>query len=339
VLPKHMQGAVVARIKILSRLNIAERRLPQDGHFKLELEDRHVDIRVSTLPTLYGEKVVMRILDTMQAVLDIDRLGFDPENKRRFLYLLRHTHGVCLITGPTGSGKTTTLYGALQYLNKDDVNIITIEDPIEYQLTGINQVQVNLQAGLTFARGLRAILRQDPNIVMVGEIRDTETAEIAIRAALTGHLVFSTLHTNDAVAAITRLVDMGVEPFLVSSALVGVVAQRLVRRICLECAEPYEPQSLEKEVLVQKGIPLSGFKRGKGCNACHGTGYFGRMAIQEVFVVDDEIRRMILDKRSDAEYRRHARSLGMKSMLEDGIEKARRGLTTLSEVLRVTLLE
>ncbi|HEU4963793.1 MAG TPA: ATPase, T2SS/T4P/T4SS family [Bacilli bacterium] len=339
VLPKHMMGVIAARLKILAKLNIAERRLPQDGRFNMDVDLRTVDVRVSTLPTAHGEKIVMRILDALAAITDIEKLGFSDDNMRRYLRLLKHSHGIVLITGPTGSGKSSTLYAAMHRLNNDEVNIVTVEDPIEYQLNGINQVQVNPQTGLTFATGLRAILRQDPNIIMVGEIRDVETAEIAVRAAMTGHLVFSTVHTNDAVATITRLVDMGIEPFLVASAIVGVVGQRLVRRICSECAEPYEPRPEELRLLQARELPTHNLRVGVGCPSCNRTGYRGRIAVQEVFTMDDTIRRLVMDKRPDAEYREQAIRTGMKTMFDDGLSKVAAGITTFAEVFRTTLNE
>jgi type IV pilus assembly protein PilB len=272
VLPRHMQGVITARLKILAHLNIAERRVPQDGRFNMELDLRSIDVRVSTLPTAHGEKIVMRILDIKSAISDIDKLGFVPHNMERFKKLLKMTHGIVLLTGPTGSGKSSTLYAALNRLNSDEVNIITIEDPIEYQMDGINQVQVNHQTGMTFATGLRAILRQDPNIIMVGEIRDLETAESATRAALTGHLVFSTLHTNDAVSSVTRMVDGGVEPFMVASTLAGVVAQRLVRCVCPDCAVPYTPEYEEVKLLQARNLPTNNLRVGTGCKNCSRTG-------------------------------------------------------------------
>lgn len=335
--PKHMQAVIPARLKILASLNIAERRIPQDGRFHLEVDLRTIDVRVSTLPTVHGEKIVLRVLDVSNAVNDVDKLGFDADNLEQFLRLLRHTHGIVLLTGPTGSGKTSTLYGALHRLNTDDVNIITIEDPIEYQLDGINQVQVNAATGLTFATGLRAVLRQDPNVIMVGEIRDAETAQIAVRAALTGHLVFSTLHTNDAVATITRLIDMGVEPFLVASAVVGVVGQRLVRKVCPECAQPNVPSEGEREMLVARGLPTTALRMGSGCGHCNRTGYRGRVAIHEVLRMDEDLRRLIMQKRPDSEYRAHATARGMKAMLDDGLTKVARGITTCSEVFKAVL--
>lgn len=338
-LPKHMQGVISARLKILANLNIAERRLPQDGRFHMDVDLRTIDVRVATLPTAHGEKIVLRVLDVKTSINDIEKIGFEPANLERFQNLLKQTHGILLITGPTGSGKTSTLYAALNRLNTDEVNIMTVEDPVEYQMEGINQVQVNHAAGLTFASGLRAILRQDPNVIMVGEIRDAETAEIAVRAALTGHLVFSTLHTNDAVSSITRLIDMGIEPFLVASSFVGVVGQRLVRRVCTECAEPYVPQAEELYLLEARGLPSSHLQKGRGCGSCHRTGYRGRVAIQEVMRMDEHLRRLIMDKRPDSEYRAHCIRNGMKTMFDDGLQKVASGITTFGEVFRTTRTE
>lgn len=337
ILPKSMQSIVVARVKIMANLNIAERRLPQDGRMQVEADLRTVDIRVSTLPTVHGEKCVLRLLDTKNAVLEVGKLDMAEDNQRLFERMIHTSHGIVLIAGPTGSGKTSTLYAILKALASESRNIITIEDPVEYQLSGINQVQVNVPAGLTFAKGLRSMLRQDPDIVMVGEIRDTETAEIAIRAALTGHLVLSTLHTNDSVSSVTRLVDMGIEPFLIASSLVGVVAQRLVRRVCAECATRYVPTDAEAAFMAQHGYPVAKLMMGKGCAVCSKTGYHGRMAIHEVLRVDDALRSMIVNKRPDTEYRRHVTQLGLRALLTDGLEKASAGLTTLSEVMRVTM--
>ncbi|MCX7571389.1 ATPase, T2SS/T4P/T4SS family [Tumebacillus sp. DT12] len=339
VLPKHMQGVIAARLKILAHLNIAERRAPQDGRFHMDVDLRTVDVRVATLPTAHGEKIVMRVLDAKMNINDMEKLGFERDNLDRFHKMIRHTHGIVLLTGPTGSGKTSTLYAALNRLNTDEVNIVTVEDPIEYQVDGVNQVQVNPTTGLTFAAGLRAILRQDPNVIMVGEIRDVETAEIAVRAALTGHLVFSTLHTNDAVASITRLIDMGIEPFLVASAIVGVVGQRLVRRVCPECAAPYTPRPEELRMLDARGLSAEGLLVGTGCPSCNRTGYRGRVAVQEVLVLDDALRRMVMDKRPDAEYRAHAIRGGMRTMLDDGLVKVANGVTTFAEVFRTTMSE
>jgi type IV pilus assembly protein PilB len=336
-LARGMHDMLVARIKVMANLDVAERRVPQDGRVELGIEFRRIDIRISTLPTIHGEKVVMRVLDLSSALIEVDKLGFSGHNRRLFVRSLENAHGIILITGPTGSGKTTTLYAALSRLNRDDVNIVTVEDPVEYQLPGINQVQVNPVTGLTFARGLRAILRQDPNIVMVGEIRDTETAEIAIRAAMTGHLVLSTLHTNSAVNAISRLIDMGVEPFLVSSSITCIVAQRLVRKVCPDCSVAYEPGTEERELLERHGITEYALRRGAGCAECARTGYKGRLAIHEVLVADDGLREMILRKQPDHAYRDHAVRHGLIPMFEDGLRKASEGLTTLSEVFRVTM--
>ncbi|MCI3922543.1 GspE/PulE family protein [Paenibacillus sp. TRM 82003] len=335
-LPPHMQGVIVARVKIMAHLNVAERRQPQDGRVEMDIQFRKVDIRISTMPTIHGEKVVMRVLDLGNALTELNNLGFSKHNLALFEQSINSPYGVVLITGPTGSGKTTTLYSALAQLNSEEVNILTIEDPVEYQLHGINQVQVNPTAGVTFASGLRAMLRQDPNVIMVGEIRDTETAEIAIRAAMTGHLVLSTLHTNTAVNAITRLIDMGVEPFLISSALKGVVAQRLVRHVCGKCAIPYTPKPDELELMTSYGLPTSAMRKGVGCEECGRTGYKGRLAIHEVLMLDDMLRTMVLQRTSDNEYRSYATKNGLVPMLEDGLAKVAGGSTTIEEVLRVT---
>lgn len=337
-LSKSMQAIIITRIKIMSKLNIAEKRLPQDGRLKMEVDFRAIDIRVSTLPTLNGEKIVLRILDLNQTIKKIEQLGFLSSNAEQFRKMFHKAYGLVLVTGPTGSGKTSTLYSALNELNKDDVNIITIEDPVEYQLKGINQLQVNEKIGLSFSNGLRAILRQDPNIIMIGEIRDSETVDMAIRYALTGHLVLSTLHTNDAVSSVTRLIDMGVEPFLIVSSLTGIVAQRLVRRVCTDCIEEYEP-SVEERILLDRYNITSTMKRGKGCSKCNRTGYRGRVSIQELVVLDDELKQMIFNKQPDSDYRNYLKQKGFISMFEDGIEKARQGVTTISEVVRVTINE
>lgn len=334
-LPPNMHGVITARIKIMADMNVAERRLPQDGRVEQEVDYRKIDIRISTLPTIHGEKVVMRILDLGSTLTEVDKLAFSPRNQDAFLRSIETSYGVVLITGPTGSGKTTTLYSALSHLNHEDVNIITIEDPVEYQLEGINQVQVNHVTDLSFARGLRAILRQDPNIIMVGEIRDYDTAEIAIRAAMTGHLVLSTLHTNNAVNSISRLIDMGIEPFLISSAVNAIVAQRLVRLNCPSCSAPYEPSDDERELLQRYEIETTRLYKGQGCSECGRTGYRGRLAIHEVLVMDDELRSMILTKRSDSEYYRHALAGGLVPMIVDGLNKAAEGKTTISEIFRV----
>ena len=330
-LPRQLLPAVVSRIKIMSRLDIANRRTPQDGRIKTKVAGRELDIRVATLPTIYGEQVVMRLLDKEKEDWDIDKIGLSDEDKKVFLDLISASHGMILVTGPTGSGKTTTLYSALKKLNRPGVKIITIEDPVEYVLPGVVQIQVNPQAGLTFSTGLRSIVRQDPDIIMVGEIRDRETADIAIHAALTGHLVLSTLHTNDAASAPTRLIDMGMEDFLVASALIGVVAQRLVRVICPNCREETE---VPEDLAERFGIEGKVF-RGRGCDSCRGTGYAGRTAIYEILVVDDEIRRAITSNADSETIKAIARKKGMKTLVESGLEKVKRGITTLEEVLRV----
>lgn len=334
-IPKKLQAAIVSRVKIMSKLNIAERRLPQDGRIKLKIGEREIDIRVSTIPILHGESVVMRILQKEGIIIDLNLLGFSDKTLNEFNTLIKKTNGIILVTGPTGSGKTTTLYGALDKINSPDKKIITVEDPVEYQLKGINQIQVKPQIGLNFANTLRHIVRQDPDIIMIGEIRDLETAEIAIQSALTGHLVFSTLHTNDAPSAITRLLDMGVENYLLSSTVRGILAQRLVRIICPSCKEI--DLSVDREELYRLGINREYVVyKGKGCENCAFTGYYGRTGIFELLIVDDEIRRMILRGSDANQLRERARSNGMKSLLEDGIEKVKRGLTTIAEVLRVT---
>ena len=338
-LPKHMQNVIVTRIKILANLNITENRLPQDGRIKTTIDFKPVDIRVSTLPTIHGEKVVMRLLDLSNMIDRLDKIGFSEENLAIFKDVLKKPNGIILISGPTGSGKSSTLYAALNFLNKEDTNIITVEDPVEYQLDGINQVQVNEAIGLTFANGLRSILRQDPDIVMVGEIRDTETAEIAIRASLTGHLVLSTIHTNDAISAVSRLTDMGIEPFLISASLVCVVAQRLVRLVCRDCAQEVPATEREKEIFTNRGLDIESVRRGKGCPTCGRTGYRGRTAIHEVLVIDGKIREMISNLRPVGDIRRYVQEKNMKFLLDDGLLKVKKGLTTTEEVLRVAVLE
>ncbi|WP_425060704.1 Type II secretion system protein E [Sporomusa carbonis] len=335
--PRHTHAAIVSRVKIMSEMDIAEKRLPQDGRIKVQEFGRDIDLRVSTLPTITGEKVVMRILDQKAVILDIKGLGFDADNLTRYRKLYSQSYGMILVTGPTGSGKTTTLYSTLAEISTPHKNVITVEDPVEYRLDGINQVQVNQKAGLTFASGLRSILRQDPNVVMVGEIRDTETADIAIRAALTGHLVFSTLHTNDAPGAITRLIDMGIEPFLVASSVLGIVAQRLVRVICPDCKQQYVPEadSPERQFL---GIgPEADIRlyRGAGCSRCSYTGYRGRMAIHEVMSVSSAVREAINQRVSSDVLGSIAAGEGMQTMRQDGIAKALGGQTTVAEVMRV----
>ena len=334
--PRRLQAALTSRIKIMAEMNIAERRLPQDGRIRVTAQSRRVDIRVSTVPTIHGESIVLRLLDRSSVFLPFDRLGFSPRAAEAFETLIHRPHGILLVTGPTGSGKTTTLYAALDKINRADLKIITVEDPVEYQLKGVNQIPVRPKIGLSFASGLRHIVRQDPDVIMVGEIRDLETAEIAIQAALTGHLVFSTLHTNDAPGAVTRLQDMGCEPYLVSSVLNGVLAQRLLRRICRSCRAPDHPDPadlLAIGVTDATGVELF---RGKGCDECRGTGYRGRMGIYELFRVTDEARGLILRKAPTGEIRRYAVAHGMVTLRVDGWAKACAGVTTVDEILRVT---
>ncbi len=328
--PRELKAAIISRLKLMAKLNIAERRLPQDGRIKIKVLGREVDLRVSSLPTLYGESVVMRLLDRSAGdFYDLQRLGFDEGMLKRMEHFTSLPHGIFLVTGPTGSGKSTTLYSALKRINLPDKKIITIEDPVEYQMDGINQMHVNPQIGLTFAAGLRHIVRQDPDVIMVGEIRDRETADIAIRAALTGHLVFSTLHTNDAPSAITRLTDMGVENYLITSSLVAVLAQRLVRVICASCKEP------GKRAMTPEGEQIPTF-RGAGCAACNGTGYSSRVGIFEMMDVNDEMRRLIMANADATRLTETARRNGMRNLREDGWMKIRDGITTVSEVMRVT---
>jgi general secretion pathway protein E len=334
--PRKLQAALTSRIKLMAEMNIAERRLPQDGRIRVTAGGRRVDIRVSTVPTVHGESLVMRLLDRSSVFLPFHRLGFSPPVAEAYEGLIRRPHGILLVTGPTGSGKTTTLYAALDKINSPDKKIITIEDPVEYQLAGVNQIPVRPNIGLSFAAGLRHIVRQDPDVIMVGEIRDLETADIAIQAALTGHLVLSTLHTNDAPGAIARLQDMGAESYLVASVLNGVLAQRLVRRVCATCRAPHEPETrdlLAIGVADATGVELF---RGKGCEECRGTGYRGRIGIYELFVITEEARSLILGKRPSSEIRRHAIERGMVTLRDDGWAKARAGITTVEEILRVT---
>jgi general secretion pathway protein E len=328
--PRELKAAIISRLKLMAKLNIAERRLPQDGRIKIKILGREVDLRVSTLPTLYGESVVMRLLDRSAGdFYDLRRLGFDDRMLARMEHFTSLPHGIFLVTGPTGSGKSTTLYSALKRINLPDKKIITIEDPVEYQMDGINQVHVNPQIGLTFAAGLRHIVRQDPDVIMVGEIRDRETADIAIRAALTGHLVFSTLHTNDAPSAITRLTDMGVENYLITSSLVAVLAQRLVRVICKECAQPYGTALAPDGEMVE-------IWRGAGCEACNGTGYASRVGIFEMMELNDDLRKLIMSNADAGQLTLSARRYGMRNLREDAWKKIRDHVTTLAEVMRVT---
>ena len=335
--PTRLKAAITSRIKIMAELNIAERRLPQDGRIRMGLEGKRLDIRVSTIPTLHGESVVMRILDRAAILLPLDHLGFEERTRRAVEHVVAMPHGMLLVTGPTGSGKTTTLYAALDKINSPGKKIITIEDPVEYQLRGVNQIHVKPKIGLTFAAGLRHIVRQDPDVIMVGEIRDLETADIAIHAALTGHQVFSTLHTNDAPGALTRLLDMGVEPYLVSSVLEGVLAQRLVRLVCAGCRKPYEPDLGEFRALgIDRVPPGARLSRGAGCDDCRGTGYRGRTGIYEFMGMNDELRGLALRKTPAHEIRQWAVAAGMTTLRQDGWHKCRLGLTTVEEVLRVT---
>ncbi|APH04219.1 GspE/PulE family protein [Bacillus weihaiensis] len=337
--PKHMQSVLTARLKIMANLDITEHRVPQDGRIKMHIDFHPIDLRVSTLPTVYGEKIVMRILDLGSTLNDLNKLGFNSLNQKRFMNLIENPTGIVLITGPTGSGKSSTLYAALNHLNSEAVNIITIEDPVEYQLEGINQIQVNSNVGMTFAKGLRSILRQDPNIIMVGEIRDRETADIAVRASLTGHLVLSTLHTNDSLGTITRLMDMGVEPFLVASSLTGVVAQRLVRKVCRDCATEQPPTKREMEIFAKRGLSIDKIIRGRGCGTCNMTGYKGRLAIHELLVLNDEMKRVIMNNESLSKLRELATKNKTIFLIDDGLLKVKQGLTTTEEILRVAVAE
>lgn len=339
--PKYLKSALVSRMKIMAEMDIAERRRPQDGRIHAVADGRNIDLRVSTLPTMYGEKVVMRILDQAQTMIGLTRLGFHSDTLRQWESAISKPHGMVLVTGPTGSGKTTTLYASLSKLNTPELNIVTVEDPVEYQISRINQVQVNVKAGLTFATGLRHILRQDPDIVMVGEIRDKDTAEIAVQAALTGHLVLSTLHTNDAAGAVTRLVDMGIEPFLISSSIIGVLAQRLARAICARCKVAYSPPPealgrLGADVRIDSDVT---FYRGQGCEACRGTGYRGRIGIFELMIVSDTIRDMIVHNASSTEIKTQAMREGMRTLRDDGLEKVMSGISTIDEILRVVYVQ
>ncbi|OGP80732.1 MAG: type II secretion system protein GspE [Deltaproteobacteria bacterium RBG_13_65_10] len=336
--PKRLQSSIASRVKIMSGLNIAEKRLPQDGRIRIKIAGRDIDIRLSVIPTSFGERIVMRLLDRSNVMLDLSDIGLMPDQLEITYKLIQRSHGIILVTGPTGSGKTTTLYAALQKINTSDKNIITVEDPVEYQIQGIGQIQVNPKINLTFASALRSILRQDPDVILVGETRDLETAEIAIQASLTGHLVFSTLHTNDASGAVTRLIDMGIEPFLVSSAVMAIYAQRLVRRVCRECAQAARPT---EEALQQLGVDRARAKESaipyaKGCEKCMGTGYLGRTAIYELMLVDDTIRALILKNADSSTIKRAALTNGMMTLRMDGARRVLAGITTIEEVLRVT---
>ncbi|MBI4336062.1 MAG: type II secretion system ATPase GspE [Candidatus Omnitrophica bacterium] len=334
--PKRLANAIISRIKVLAHMDISEKRKPQDGRIQLKIENKDIDLRVSTFPTIHGENVVLRILDKSSVLLGLNELGFEREDLLNIQKLVNRPYGIILVTGPTGSGKTTTLYAALSTINSTDKNIITIEDPVEYQLPLIRQTQVNPKAGLTFATGLRSILRQDPNVIMVGEVRDKETADIAVQAALTGHLVFSTLHTNDAAGALARLTDMGIEPFLIASSVIGVVAQRLIRVLCPKCREAYAAPA---DVLKVAGIAeISGIKlyRQKGCRECKEMGYKGRTALFEVLVISERIRELITEKASSSAVRQEAIKNGMGTLRDNGLAKVQKGVTTLEEVLRAT---
>jgi type IV-A pilus assembly ATPase PilB len=338
--PKKLQSAIVSRLKIMTgTMSIAEKRLPQDGRIQVKMGKRAIDLRVSSIPTVHGESVVMRILDKSALNLGLPQLGFLSDDQEIFEKLITLPDGILLVTGPTGSGKTTTLYACLNFINKPDKKLITVEDPVEYQMGGINQVQVNAEIGMTFPAALRSILRQAPNIIMIGEIRDAETANIAINAALTGHLVFSTLHTNDAPSAVARLVDIGVQPFLVSSAVRAILAQRLVRKICANCKQPYEMNEGELEMLGVDFTQLSeaNVSKGAGCDTCKHLGYKGRAGLFEIFLIDDEVRHMVNNKANTVELRKRAREMGMRTLREDGIRKVLSGMTTAEEVISVSM--
>jgi len=336
--PKHIQSALISRIKIMASMNIAEKRLPQDGRIEIRIADKNVDIRVSTIPVAFGERVVLRLLDKTKVLLKATDLGMPEGSLDRFDELIRTPHGIILVTGPTGSGKTTTLYAALSTINKTDINIITIEDPIEYQIDNIGQIQANSKIGLTFAKGLRSIVRQDPDVILVGEIRDLETAEIAIQSALTGHLVFSTLHTNDSASAVTRLIDMGIEPFLVTSSVTAIIAQRLVRVICENCRESYipDPETLQNIGISPEMLRGKEVYCGRGCSACLNTGFKGRTGIFEIMVLDEKIKNLILKTPDSNAIKRLAIKQGMSTLRQDGARKLLEGVTTVEEVFRVT---
>lgn len=339
--PKRLQPSIISRLKLMANISIAEKRVPQDGRIQIVYNNKEIDLRVSSLPTVYGESIVMRILDKEGLRLGLPELGFFSDDQSIFERIVSMADGIFLVTGPTGSGKSTTLYSALNYLNHPDRKIITVEDPVEYQMTGINQVQVRREVGMTFAAALRSMLRQAPNIIMIGEIRDLETAEIAINASLTGHMVFSTLHTNDAPSAVTRLVDIGVKPFLVSASLRAALAQRLVRKTCTQCKTVYspDPHLLQAIGINEIDAARATFYHGEGCPRCNGIGYRGRMGIFEIFIINEELQQMIYEGRTLVELRTKARELGMRSMREDGVRKVISGLTTADEVLKVTMNE
>ena len=343
-IPKKVQDAVISRVKVMGKMDIAERRVPQDGRSTLKIGDTEVDVRISSVPTNYGERIVMRLLDKSTNVYKLDEIGLSKvhlKEVRRFIHL---SHGIIFVTGPTGSGKTTTLYAGLNEINSAEKNVITIEDPIEYHLSGISQIQVSSKKGLTFAAGLRSLLRQDPDIMMVGEVRDQETARIAIQAALTGHLVFSTLHTNDSAGAVSRMLDIGIEPYLVASSLIAVVAQRLVRLICPECRSEFIPNEEDARLMEDLGLKPEDFPDGKlfrglGCDNCYNTGYTGRTAIYEILPINDEVRSQIVERSSATAIKRAALRQGLVTLRADGVSKVRRGITTMEEVLRVTQMD
>jgi general secretion pathway protein E len=344
VIPKKVQDAVISRVKIMGKMDIAERRLPQDGRATIKLGDGEVDVRISSVPTSQGERIVMRLLDMTARVLSMEQLGLQTDDLALLRRFAHYTHGIILVTGPTGSGKTTTLYAVLSEINSAEKNVITIEDPIEYHLDGISQIQVNNKKGLTFANGLRSLMRQDPDIMMVGEIRDEETAKIATQAALTGHLVFSTLHTNDAAGAVARMLNFNVEPYLVASSVLVVIAQRLVRRICPECRESYVPEGVDLKELKELGlsiemIPGGLLHRGKGCANCFQTGYVDRIAIYEILPLDETVKEQVMDRASAATIKKASISRGCRTLRMDGASKVRQGITTCEEVLRVTQLD
>ena len=337
--PRRLQSSIISRVKLMAGMKISEKRVPQDGRIQVNIKGRELDLRVNTVPCTHGESVVMRILDKQNLALGLPSLGFLSDDQQTFDNLIGLSDGILLVTGPTGSGKTTTLYACLQQINRPDTKIITVENPVEYQISGVNQVQVREDIGLTFSYALRSILRQAPNVVMIGEIRDMETAQIAVEASLTGHLVFSTLHTNDAPSAVTRLLDIGVKPFLVSSSMRAAMAQRLVRSICERCKEPREPTDAQLKLMGPVAEQFSGVTlyAGRGCQKCSLTGYSGRKGIFEIFQVDDEIQRLIFEKVSTAQLRAYAREMGMRTLREDGLRKVVAGSTTVEEVLRVTM--
>ncbi|HSI33028.1 MAG TPA: type II secretion system ATPase GspE [Tepidisphaeraceae bacterium] len=336
-LPKNVQEEVISRIKVMGRMNIAEKRLPQDGRATVQIGDRVVDLRIASLPTSYGERIVIRLLEKSARLLDLAEIGMDPHTLGQFAELIRSEHGLVLVTGPTGSGKSTTLYGALRRIDSKEKNVLTLEDPIEYQLEGISQTQISEKKGMTFASGLRSVLRQDPDVIMVGEIRDRETATMAIQSSLTGHLVFSTLHTNDAASAVTRLLDLGIEPYLVASSVVAVMAQRLVRRVCPSCSEPYTPDAAELAFLGLSPEQTTGMLKGRGCPACRNTGYKGRLGTFELLVLDEQTRHLIQSRATAGEIKSAAVAAGMRTLREDGLIKVLGGLTTTPELERVTM--